>query len=128
MRRPVLLAEGAACVDLDEREMFSMSRRYFERTRFGDVTGGHERLFDALDELTPAQKRGVLYVLAADLVGRCPRYSHNPTDDYRLLARRLGISPADLLPDGSEARRLDYETGTEPVGADVLGGAPRRSD
>jgi hypothetical protein len=120
MRRAFLRDERVTSVHLDEGEMFAMSQRYFERTRFGDVIGGTQRLFNALDQLTPAQERGVMYVLVADLLGRRPRYSHNPADDYRLLARQLNVSAADLLPDGSEPRRLDFVTGTEMVGDEAL--------
>lgn len=120
MRRAFLVDEGVTSVHLDEERMFTMSQRYFERTRFGDVVGGTERLFDALDQLSPAQERGVMYVLVADLLGRRPRYSHNPADDYRLLARQLNVSAADLLADGSEPRRLDFATGTEVVGDGAL--------
>lgn len=120
LRRAVLLDERVASVQLDEEKMFTMSQGYFQRTRFGDVIGGTQRLFHALDQLTPAQERGVMYVLVADLLGRRPRYSHNPADDYRLLARQLNVSAADLLADGSEPRRLDFESGTEKVGDEAL--------
>ncbi len=120
MRRAVLLDERVASVRLDEERMFTMSQRYFERTRFGDLIGGTQRLNDALDQLTPAQERGVVNVLVADLLGRRPRYSHNPADNYRALARRLNISAVDLASVGSEPRRLDFTSGTEKVGDEAL--------
>jgi len=59
-------------------------------------------------------------VLVADLLGRRPRYSHNPADSYRALARRLNISAVDLASVGSEPRRLDFTSGTEKVGDEAL--------
>jgi hypothetical protein len=120
MRRAFLRDERVASLHLDEGKMFAMSQRYFERTRFGDVVGGRQRVNDTLDQLTDTQQRGVESVLVADLLGRRPPYSHNPEQEYRSLARRLNLSPADLLPDGSEPRRLDFLSGTEKIGDEAL--------
>jgi hypothetical protein len=120
MRRSVLLSKGITSVHVDQEEMFRMSEQYFDRTRFGDVVGGTQRLFDALDSLSPAEQRGVMCVLIADRLGRRPPYSHNPADDYRLLARRLSLSAADLLADESEPRRLDFSSGKELVGDEAM--------
>jgi len=120
MRRAFLVDEGVTSLHLDEERMFTMSQRYFERTRFGDVIGGAQRLNDALDQLTDTQQRGVVSVLVADLLGRRPPYSHNPAQKHRSLARQLNLNAADLLPDGSEPRFLDFTSGTEKVGDEAL--------
>ena len=121
MRRATLRAEGVAGVELDERRMFTMAEKYFRRTRFDSTIGGGERLVRELDKLPQAQARGVVIVLVADLLGSEPWYGDTRAQDYRRLARSLGVSAADLVPDTTEPRRLDFATGVELVGDEALG-------
>ena len=127
IRRPVLLDESIMSTVVDHEEMFAMSESYFDRTRFGDVLGGVGRVTRALDSLTPAEERGVLSVLISDLLGRQPPYSHNPADGYRQLARRLSLSPADLVSPDAEPRRLDFVSGTHSVGDAAIASALEES-
>lgn len=121
MRRPTLLTERVTGVELDEQRMFSMTEKYFQRTRFDTITGGSERLVRELDKLSQAEARGVVIVLVADLLGSAPWYGHNKAQDYRRLARSLGVSAADLVPETAEPRRLDFATGVQLVGDEAFG-------
>lgn len=101
---------------LEERMILNMAEQHFERTRFSDVlAGGGEKVHEALAELTNTQQRGVLALLAADLVGLPAPMSHGPEDTYRALARRLRLVPDDLLGQTGDRRRLDFASGLEMV-------------
>ncbi len=56
--------------DLDEDELYAMSRHHFSRTRFDEpVAVGPQRLLEVVGSLRPSQQRGVLATLAAELIG-----------------------------------------------------------
>jgi hypothetical protein len=101
--------------DLFEEDLYDMASEFFERSRFGDVTGGAHRLLDVLTTVKDADSRRVLVLLAADLIGLRVPMSHNVEAAGRRLARDKQISAQDLLSVSDEARRLDFGSGTEQI-------------
>jgi hypothetical protein len=123
LRSAMLREQGLRDPDnYDQELLYAMSARYFERTRFADITdGGSQRLHDILTELTPTDRRGVLTVLSSDLIGLPIPLSHNPEDTYRRVVRDLKLSPQDLVGDDRDPRRLDFASGLELTSRRVAG-------
>jgi excisionase family DNA binding protein len=114
-RREMLRQHQELQIDnLDGRTVYRMAETYFDRTRFADPLGSDARkVEEAMSTLSSAERRGVLALLAADLVGLPAPMSHGPEDNYRALVRRLRLAPDDLLGQAGERRRLDFTAGRE---------------
>lgn len=105
--------------DIDTEDMHNVADAFFQRARFGEVIGGSTRLRDLMTSLSDRDARGVSAVLLAELAGYDPPLSRNPLSTYRALARRLGLTTADLLGGDTEPRRLDFRSGRELLGMDA---------
>lgn len=110
--------------DLESERVDPLVEGYFERSRFNEVIGGTTRVQETMqsliDEGRQSDVRGVLAVLGASLAGIDVPYSPNKVQEYRVLAKNLHLSPADLISSEREARRLDFASGLEIVEGRLL--------
>lgn len=130
LRRESLRKNNLNTLDeITEETIYDMSKKYFDRARFGDsIAGNSTRLKEALTDLSPAEVRGLLALLAADLHGIPAPMGHGLEDQSRATARRLGLAPHDLDLEGGVRRRLDFDAGTESCDIPDEGGTHEAGD
>ena len=99
---------------IDEKALRSLAQHHFHRTRFSEVIdGGPQRARALIAALPRTQQRGVLALLAAELLDLPVPMTHNPESTYKQVLRDLQVTGRDLLSDAGDPLRLDFETGTQ---------------
>ena len=103
-------------LDLSPHAVHKLTTYYFERSRFGDIFSGFNRLHDIVQELRATgrapEARGLVTYLTTGLLGTDDLYCFNQNNQYKKLAREYSLTPDDVI--GHFApHRLDFAMGRE---------------
>lgn len=115
LRRDVLRSTDLKTIgDLCDQNIEFLHYHYFKRAGFDCEVGGKAKIRAAIDDARSREPKalpGMLGILVLDSLGVAIPWSANTTSKYRGVARRYGLTPADLT--GTPASlRLDYDTAT----------------
>jgi hypothetical protein len=118
LRRPYLERKGVRIVsDLNDHVLSHISRDIFDRARFGEQVGGGPHLHEVLRQLSETDPDNVGFVgpvlatLYWEALGIPDQACGKTAQRNRRLAKKWGISAADILSSEAAPVMLDYDLG-----------------
>ncbi len=106
----------------NEELLMGVAESYFKRSGMGTEVGGPSKVFSVLSSMlaSPDERKmadRLVGMLVIESLGLDQPASDNTLDKHMALARRYGLTPADLTVEDGPSRRIDWRTSSVVEGA-----------